>query len=196
MTIWEAYATNGDYGVGGYSSWLDAVGVAESLPIDWQILGVDFTGYIGFLGVDITYLPQELDYVGSDRIQVFSQQSDGRRSEVLVIDIVMIPSYCVNGGYCNGTDTDPLCGNINARIDHPEAYSCTCPPHYTGQYCDTPVQTANEQQPGECSTITYPGVEIGFNVDNSILLYPNDIVVATVIMLSCRVSPGCAQGEV
>ena len=133
----KLYVTQGSNGSSGYIIWLDIVTTAESLPVNWNLSTIsNYTGYIAFVGSSIIYLPKDVDFVGTDHLRVFSQQTDNSFSRPLDIFIEVIPSWCVNGGKCNGTITDPTCEDINARKASPESYSCACPQNYSGMYCE------------------------------------------------------------
>lgn len=145
----EVYVTTGTNGASSYETWLDAVAVPESLPVDWGQSPVgSFKGYISFLGVNVTYLASDPGFTGTDRVSVYSQQEDNTFSRFLHINIEVIESWCVNGGVCNGSVTDPTCTDVSARRASPGNYTCACPSGYTGDYCETALATTPLVTPG------------------------------------------------
>ena len=125
---------NGEFGTAGFEIWLDAVNVIESLPLTSPNVPT-FRGYAAFIGVNVTYQPNEIDFTGSDVIQIFVRDSFSTLSEQLTVNVTVLPSWCVNGGVCAGSSTDPDCSDIESRRNTPESYSCSCPSGYGGQYC-------------------------------------------------------------
>jgi hypothetical protein len=146
----EFFVTQGAMGTSGYVTWLDAVGIAESLPVDWSQLPINnFTGYVSFLGANITYIPNSPDFVGTDVIRVYSQQSDNSFSTSIGISVEVIPSWCLNGGTCGGSPSDPACTNITARRADPGSYTCSCPSGFAGVYCENDT-SPSIPQPSVC----------------------------------------------
>ena len=145
----QVYVTSAAEGSSGYSIWLDAVAVPESLPVDWEDHDLqNFTGYISFVGVYVTFLPSDPNFVGTDKITVYAQQEDRITSISLDINIEVIPSLCLNNGVCGGSIIDPDCTNITNRRLNPEDYNCTCMSGYTGSYCqNATTQPLEEQEP-------------------------------------------------
>lgn len=138
----EVYVTQGSNGASSYETWLDAVAVPESLPVDWGDSPVgDFKGYVSFLGVNVTYLPTHPTFTGTDAVSVYSQQEDNTFSRFLRISIEVIPSWCLNGGVCNGSVSDPTCSDIDARKSNPGSYACACQPGYDGEHCEIDLTT-------------------------------------------------------
>lgn len=143
----EVYVTGASSGTGGYITWLDVVAIPESLPVNWlqDSSVVDFNSYIAFLGADITYLPEDPEYIGNDEMYVYAQQEDTVTSAFLRIIIEVIPSVCLNNGVCNGSSTDPDCTDIDNRKNNPTEYNCTCPNGYSGSYCQNTDIIAEEE---------------------------------------------------
>lgn len=155
----ELFVTNGVNGSSGYMIWLDAVATAESLPVNWEQSPIrNYTGYIAFVGANITYLPNS-DFVGTEHLRVYSQQTDQSFSRSLDIIIEVLPSWCVNGGKCNGTQSDPTCTDTYSRKNNPDTYSCACPPNFSGSYCEinltTPISTYSGKVFYRCCMITF-----------------------------------------
>lgn len=146
----EVFINGGSRGTSSYVTWLDVVAVPESLPVNWGELPIGrFNGYVAFLGVNIMYLLNDVNFVGTDQLSIYGQQEDGTFSQFLTISIDVIPSWCVNGGSCNGTASDLSCSNIEARKINPESYTCTCPTGYTGDYCQIAPPTSKAVSPGK-----------------------------------------------
>lgn len=146
----EIFVTQGTHGSSNYIPWIDIVSVPESLPVYWDNSPVgNFTEYVSFLGVSVTYLPNDRNFIGTDRLTVYSQQEDNTLSRYLTIEIEVIPSWCINGGTCNGSITDVTCSNIIARRNDPGSYTCTCPSGYTGDYCQIVTSTPSVVTPGK-----------------------------------------------
>lgn len=151
----EVYVTQGTEGSSDYIRWVDMVSTAESIPVDWGVSPVvNFTGYISFLGADITYLPSSPDFTGTDVIRVYSQQEDNTFSHFLYINIEVLPSWCLNGGVCNGSVSDPTCEDIDTRRTDPNVYTCICPPGYYGDYCEmSSIIPVEPEESGMCESM-------------------------------------------
>ena len=139
----SVFVRNGMYGAGGFQIWLDAVNTPESLPltfpdnVDHNL--TDFTGYITFIGAYITYLPNDPAFTGIDMIQILVGDSNGRLSSTMSLTVELLPSLCQNNGVCGGSDLDPNCTDIAVRRVMPEAYNCSCPAGFEGEYCEIEV---------------------------------------------------------
>ena len=132
---------DGAYGEAYSEVWLDAVSVLESLPL-MSLPDDSYLGYVAFKASNITYKPQQ-DYVGPDIVRVRARDSNFGLSRTLTINIEVIPSWCLNGGVCNGSLADPNCSDIQARSNDPRSYACGCVEGYSGRYCevdDRPIQ--------------------------------------------------------
>ena len=128
---------DGDNGDADHEIWLDIVNVLESLPVAALPNDVTYLGYVAFIGANITYKLQQYDYVGADTVEVIVRDSYSAFSQTkLIINIEVIPSFCLNGGVCNGSLNDPNCTDIEARKNSPESYVCSCVVGYSGQYCE------------------------------------------------------------
>ena len=125
---------DGEFGKAGAEIWLDAVSVLESLPVT-SLPGDTFLGYVAFLGANVTYLPDS-NFVGQDVIRVRIRDTTSSLSNTLTINIDVIPSWCLNGGVCNGSLSDTNCTDIEARRNSPESYTCRCMEGYSGRYCE------------------------------------------------------------
>ena len=147
----EIYVTNPERGSAEYETWLDVVAVPESLPVDWSGHELDdFTGYVTFVGADITYLPSDPGFTGVDTISVYSQQEDKITTPFLVINVEVIPSVCLNNGVCKGSPNDPNCSNITNRKANPGEYNCSCLTGYSGLYCQvSSIEPSVEIGPGK-----------------------------------------------
>ena len=146
----QTYVTIATEGSSGYNIWLDVVSVPESLPVDWTGYNVEnFTGYISFLGVDVTFLPSDPNFLGTDKISVYANQEDKITTPFLEVNIIVIPSLCLNNGVCGGSLSDPDCINITNRINNPGDYNCSCTSEYSGLYCqDSVSEPIDETQSG------------------------------------------------
>ena len=110
----------------------------------------NFTEYITFVGADVTYLPSDPNYVGTDTFSFFAQQEDAVTSNFLTINIEVLPSWCLNNGVCSGSINDPDCSNITNRKASPGEYNCSCVGGYSGSYCQySNIEVVKEQEPGE-----------------------------------------------
>jgi len=125
--------------------WLDIVTAAESLPVDWTQLpsssGAVYKGYVAFIGVNITYLPNNPDELFTDQFDVFVRDSSRITSTEFSVQVEVLPSFCQNNGVCNGSINDPDCTNISARRVNFDEYNCSCPAGFTGQYCEIQSET-------------------------------------------------------
>lgn len=139
---------SGSHGAAGYSVWNSMVGTPQSAPALWSP-GSDvasFLGYIAFVGVNITYLPYDPQFVGTDTIRVRIRDRAGLQSDFLSVLVEVVPSWCQNGGVCGGSRADPGCANVTARRLGFGGYNCSCPSGYGGQYCQVaPVKTVTQR---------------------------------------------------
>ena len=143
----EVFVIDGGEGISGYKTWLDIVSVSESLPVNWEGNEIEyFTGYVTFLGADITYLPSDPSFTGTDSIQIYARQEDNTFSEFLTVYIEVVPSLCLNDGICGGSVDDPNCEDIESRRDKPGNYSCTCLTGFTGSYCEKSLVAPVEEE--------------------------------------------------
>ena len=129
-----------------------AVGVSESLPVNWGESPVGkFSGYVEFLGAEIAYIPLDTSFTGSETIQVYVRETQTTVSSILTINVEVLPSLCLNNGVCGGSPSDPECTDYEARAAAPGAYNCTCLPGFTGKYCEVSTDfTPPETEPGTC----------------------------------------------
>ena len=142
----ETYVTAASEGISGYTIWLDVVSVPESLPVDWSGYSIgNFTGYVSFLGVDVTFLPSNPDFIGTDKISVYAIQENKITTPFLEIAITVIPSWCLNNGVCGGSFSDPDCTNITNRMNNPGDYSCNCSSEYSGSYCQNSILVPGQE---------------------------------------------------
>ena len=127
--------------------WLDIVTAAESLPVNWTKLpsssGAVYKGYVVFIGVNITYLPNNPDDLFTDQFDVFVRDSSRSASTVLSVQVEVLPSLCHNNGVCSGSIDDPDCSNITARRIYFDEYNCSCPAGFAGQYCEIQSETTS-----------------------------------------------------
>lgn len=126
-------ATNGDTRA---EVWLDVVTVSESLPVVWpdNSTGMRFTGYLAFLGVNITYLPHSPSFTGTEVLFVSVRDSSNLFSRLLTLVINIFDSPCQNGGRCNDTSTlgpgcvcDCVDGFYGARCESSNATGIVTP---------------------------------------------------------------------
>ena len=138
-----------------YNRLLAAVGVPESLPVNWGESPVgNFSGYVTFLGAEIEYLPPDATFTGGETIQVYVREIQTTVSSILTINIMVLPSLCLNNGICGGTAHDPECMDYVAREASPEDYNCTCLPGFTGRYCEVSTDiTPPMTEPGTVKPI-------------------------------------------
>ena len=140
---------SGRSGLADYRIWMDAVNTPESLPVNWlsgSPIGI-YTDYITFVGANITYFPFDSSFVGTDRISVLVQDSNRIRSDIVTIEIEVLPSWCLNNGVCGGSEVDPNCINIGARRAGFEGYNCSCPPGFGGPYCEFQLEAPQPPTP-------------------------------------------------
>ncbi len=153
------FIRGGGQGDTGYLMTLDAVNTPESLPVNWfhDDPITAFTGYITFIAAEITYLPFDADFVGSDEIEIVLRDTQGSFSAFLTVEVEVLPSLCQNGGVCGGSDSDPDCLDIEARRNQIADYNCSCPSGYGGQFCELQLTTP-ELQPQRGKSLS-PGLE-------------------------------------
>ena len=141
---------SGSHGTAGYTVWTTMVGTPQSSPAVWAP-GSDissYVGYVAFLGLNVTYLPYDPQFVGTDVIRVRVKDRYGLQSGFLSVQVEVVPSWCQNNGVCGGSRADPGCTNITARRLGSAAggYNCSCPAGYAGQYCQiAPVQQVTQR---------------------------------------------------
>ena len=139
---------SGLHGAAGYSIWNSMVGTPQSAPALWSP-GSDiasFLGYITFVGLNITYLPYDPQFVGTDTIRVRVRDRAGLQSDFLSVLVEVVPSWCQNNGVCGGSKADPGCANITARRLGSSGYNCSCPSGYGGQFCQVaPVKLVTQR---------------------------------------------------
>ena len=139
---------DGEFGATNAEIWLDIVSVLESLPVT-SLPDESFLGYVSFLAANITYFPPP-DFTGSDTIRIIARDTLSGLSERIDVGIEVVTSWCVNGGVCNGSVSDPTCSDVEARSVAPENYTCQCLEGYSGQFCEidgrtvTPVEIRGE----------------------------------------------------
>ena len=137
------FVRDGDAGSAAYQIWLDAVNTPESLPANWLpgSLIDSFTGYVTFVAFNLTYLPEDPNFVGTDEISVLVRDSRGAFSDRITVSIEVLPSLCENNGVCAGSDSDQDCSDIDARRAGFDGYNCSCLPGFGGQYCEIVLGT-------------------------------------------------------
>lgn len=138
--------------------WLDVVTTTESLPVNWSQIpsssGAQYNGQVAFIGVNITYLPDNPDQANySDEFIVFVRDTSRLASTVLTVQVEVLYSLCENNGVCNGSIDDPDCTNITARRAGFDGYSCACPSGFTGIYCDNETEVVVVTEPTRCKFI-------------------------------------------
>ena len=133
------------YGQAQAVVWLDVVTTTESLPVNWSQIpsssGAQYNRQVAFIGVNITYLPNnpdDVDFV--DQFLIFVRDSSRLASTVLTVQVEVLYSLCQNNGVCNGSIDDPDCTNATARRAGFVGYSCTCPTGFTGIYCENQTE--------------------------------------------------------
>ena len=139
---------NGREGTTGSENWLDVVNVPESLPIsfsDGTNSITSYSGYITFVGAYITYLPSDPNFTGTETISIRVQDSSRILSDVLTINIEVLPSLCENNGVCGGSELDPDCTDITRRRSGFEGYNCSCLAGFGGQYCEIQTSTPSPE---------------------------------------------------
>lgn len=135
---------DGQSGRAGFQTLLDAVSVLESLPLTLPFPNLELTqyrDYLTFLANHVTYLPSDPSFVGNDTVTIAARDSNNVRSVQLRILIEVLPSPCLNGGECGGSDVDPDCEDIVQRRRGFEGYNCTCLPGYSGETCEVVLTT-------------------------------------------------------
>ena len=140
---------SGQSGSADFKIWMDAVNTPESLPVNWLLgsaIGM-YTDYITFVGANITYFPSDSSFVGTDRISVLVQDSNRIRSEIVTVEIEVLPSWCLNNGVCGGSELDPNCTDIGARRAGFEGYNCSCLPGFGGPYCEFQLEIPEPPAP-------------------------------------------------
>ena len=130
---------DGEFGESSSEIWLDIVSVIESLPVS-LLPEEHFLGYVSFLAVNITFFPPP-DFIGFDTVRIRARDTNGGLSDSLTVNIEVVPSYCLNNGVCNGSASDPMCGDIEARRTNPEDYTCQCMEGYAGRFCELDTLT-------------------------------------------------------
>ena len=125
---------DGDFGEAGTEIWLDVVSVLESLPAT-LIPDEAFLGYVSFLAVNITYFPPP-HFTGSDAVSIRARDTNAALSNSITVNIEVVPSFCLNNGVCNGSESDPTCADVEARRTSPQNYSCQCVEGFAGTYCE------------------------------------------------------------
>ena len=143
------------YGQAQAVVWLDIVTTMESLPVNWSQVPLSsraqFNGQIAFIGVNITYLPDNPDQADyTDQFVVFVRDARRLASTALTVEVEVLYSLCQNSGVCNGSLDDPHCTNATARRAGFEGYSCTCPNGFTGIYCENQTEVVVPTEPVRC----------------------------------------------
>ncbi len=139
---------DGQFGTASFTTRLDAVGILESLPLTLQTdpANMDlmtFRGQVTFLSSYVTYLPSDPNFVGNDTFRIAVRDSRAvRSSQTLSVSVEVLPSVCLNGGTCAGSQTDPTCADIAARRGGADSYSCACPAEFTGAMCEVALNTS------------------------------------------------------
>ena len=148
------------YGQAQAVVWLDVVTTTESLPVNWSQIpsssGAQYNGQVAFIGVNITYLPDnpnEADY--TDQFLIFVRDASRLASTVLTVQVEVLYSLCQNNGVCNGSIDDPDCTNATARRAGFVGYSCTCPTGFTGIYCENQTEVIIPSAPTRCKINSY-----------------------------------------
>ena len=135
---------DGENGRVGFQTRLDAVSVLKSLPLTIPFPSPELTqyrDYLTFLASHVTYLPSDPSFVGNDTVTFAARDSTNIRSSRLQILIEVLPSPCLNGGVCGGSDADPDCEDIGQRRRGFEGYNCTCLPGFSGEVCEVVLTT-------------------------------------------------------
>ena len=174
------------YGQARAVVWLDVVTTTESLPVNWSQIplssGARYNGQVAFIGVNVTYLPDnpnDADYI--DQFVVFVRDTGRLTSTVLTIQVEVLYSLCQNNGVCNSSIDDPDCTNATARRAGFDGYTCACPNGFTGIYCENQTEVIISTAPTRCK----------LNCNNSILEKLNFSIVCPVgiPMVQCDGNP-------
>ena len=134
-----AVLQDGRYGSVGFQTRLDAVSVYESLPASLTFPNPalsEYLGYVTFLSSHVTYQPFDEAFVGNDTVAIVALDISNRQSQLLYVEVEVLPSRCENDGVCGGSATDPECEDIGRRRAEPGEYNCTCPVGFTGEVCE------------------------------------------------------------
>lgn len=134
-----AVLQDGQFGSVGFQTQLDAVGTYESLPVSLSFPSPalsEYLGYVTFLSGHVTYLPFDRAFVGNDTVTVVALDASNRQSQLLYVEVEVLPSRCENDGVCGGSGTDPQCEDIAQRRAGPGGYNCTCPVGFAGEVCE------------------------------------------------------------
>lgn len=148
------------YGRAQAITWLDIVTTTESLPVNWSQIpsssGARYNGQVAFIGVNVTYLPDNPDQANyTDQFVVFVRDAGRLASTVLTVQVEVLYSLCQNNGVCNGSIDDPDCTNITARRAGFDGYSCACPDGFTGIYCENQTEVIIPTEPTRCKFNSY-----------------------------------------
>lgn len=148
-----------NYGQAQAVVWLDVVTTAESLPVNWNQIpsssGAQYNGQVAFIGVNITYLPDNPNQADfTDQIVVFVRDASRLASTVLTVQVEVLYSLCQNNGVCNGSIDDLDCTNATARRAGFVGYSCACPDGFTGIYCENQTEVTIPTEPTRCKLFT------------------------------------------
>lgn len=135
--------------------WLDIVTTTESLPVNWSQIpsssAAQFNGQVAFIGVNVTYLPDNPDQADyTDQFIVFVRDASRLASTVLTVQVEVLYSLCQNNGVCNGSIDDPDCTNATARRTGFDGYTCICPNGFTGIYCENQTEVIVPTAPTRC----------------------------------------------
>ncbi|XP_070573546.1 uncharacterized protein [Ptychodera flava] len=83
----------------------------------------------------LTYIPEK-DFHGEDSFKLNAVDQSGAHSDVITVKVYVLANPCLNGGVCNGTESDPDCTSTD-RAKGFDGYSCACPPGLIGDACLT-----------------------------------------------------------
>ncbi|KAI0212810.1 hypothetical protein LSAT2_002258 [Lamellibrachia satsuma] len=100
-------------------------------PFDTDFVNLHFAWVI----LVFKYAPFE-QYFGEDTIEVMA--ADLTSQELLIIDVKVLRSPCINRRFCKGSESDPECKLTNRSTGF-DGYTCRCPRGYRGDYCETDV---------------------------------------------------------